>query len=41
MIKRIKNSKNKINIDKLSEKELKELTIKIANKLNLEVSEKE
>ena len=38
MIKRIKN---KINIEKLSDKELKDLVVKIAEKLNLEISEKE
>ena len=39
MIKRIK-TKKEININKLSDKELKDLVIKIANKFNLEVSEK-
>ena len=38
MIKRINN---KLNIEKLSDKKLKDLVVKIADKLNLEVSEKE
>lgn len=38
MIKRI--SKAKINIDNFSQKELKNLLIKIANKLGLDVKEK-
>ena len=39
MIKRIKPSNKDININKLSNKELKDLVIRIAKKLDLEIVE--
>jgi hypothetical protein len=40
MIKKIQPIKKEININNLSKEELKDLIIKIANKLNLEIKEK-
>jgi len=40
MIKRIQTNKKEININKLSEQELKDLVVKIADKLSLEIKEK-
>jgi len=41
MIKRITPQKQKININKLSEQELKDLVVQIASKLNLDVIQKD
>ena len=40
MIKRLKKEKNKIDVNSLSDKELKELIIRIAKKLGLELKER-
>lgn len=41
MIKRIKSNNKITDINNLSEKEIKDLVIKIANKLNLEIKSKD